>query len=848
MTDTQPEETPGGSIEPIEIQEEMEQSFLDYAMSVIVARALPDARDGLKPVHRRILWGMYDLGARPDRPTMKCARVTGEVMGKYHPHGDQAIYDALVRMAQNFSLRHPLVHPKGNFGYSPDDSAAAARYTECRLDPIALALLDGIDEDTVDFVDNYSGEFSEPELLPARFPNLLVNGSQGIAVGMATNIPTHNLGEVIDATLHLIDHPEATPDDLMQHLPGPDFPSGALILGRAGIADAYRTGRGTIRMRARTDIEEGPRSTRIIVSELPYQASPNQIMAKIRDLVDSREIEGIADVNDESAQGMTRIVITLKRDAPALVILNNLFKRTPLQTTFSVNAVALVDGIPRTLNLRDLLDAYVVHQIEVLRRRSEFRLEKARSEAHITEGLLAALGAIDDIIALIRGSADRSAAREGLMADPFGFSEVQANHILDMQLVRLTRLGRTNLEERLAELVVVVTELEAILADEARLRGVLKDELSELRGRFANPRRSEFVYDPGDLDIEDLIDDEELVFTMSTAGYVKTTAVSEFRAQGRGGRGVAGTRLKDEDAVAHLIHTSAHAYLLFFSTRGRVYRLKAHEVPMAGRTARGTAVVNLLPLQPDERIQAVIDTRDYETHRFLFFATRTGRVKKTRFTAYDSSLRAGLIAIRLKDGDEVVEVVPTNGDDEILLISRSGQTLRFSEHDVRPMGRNVAGVIGMKFRGGDELASCAVVRPGCTVLHLSAEGFGKRTELDAFPTRHRAGLGIRGIRTTDDRGSVAGAVVVSEEDHVFIVSTGGVIIRVPAAEISLQGRMATGVRVMSPDAGQQVAAVSRAPAESGSDEDGPDESESDEDGPDEDGPDEDGPDEDGPDD
>ena len=420
-TETPPEEQSGGSIEPIEIQEEMEQSFLDYAMSVIVARALPDARDGLKPVHRRILWGMYDLGARPDRPTMKCARVTGEVMGKYHPHGDQAIYDALVRMAQNFSTRHPLVHPKGNFGYSPDDSPAAARYTECRLDPIALALLDGIDEETVDFVDNYSGEFTEPEVLPARFPNLLVNGSQGIAVGMATNIPTHNLGEVIDATLHLVDHPEATVHDLMEHLPGPDFPTGALILGRSGIVDAYSEGRGTIRMRARTDIEEGPRNSRIIVSELPYQASPNQIMAKIRDLVDSREIEGIADVNDESAQGMTRIVITLKRDAPALVILNNLFKRTPLQTTFSVNAVALVDGIPRTLNLRGLLDAYISHQVDVLRRRSEHRLEKARAEAHITEGLLTALGSIDDVIALIRGSTDRAGAREGLMAEPHGF-------------------------------------------------------------------------------------------------------------------------------------------------------------------------------------------------------------------------------------------------------------------------------------------------------------------------------------------------------------------------------------------------------------------------------------------
>ena len=802
-----------GAIQPIEIQEAMEQSFLDYAMSVIVSRALPDARDGLKPVHRRILWGMYDLGARPDRPTMKCARVTGEVMGKYHPHGDQAIYDALVRMGQSFSLRHPVVHPKGNFGYSPDDAAAAARYTECRLDPIALQLLAGIDEDTVDFTDNYSGEFTEPEVLPARFPNLLVNGSQGIAVGMATNIPTHNLGEVIDATIHLIDHPDATPDDLMEHVPGPDFPTGAQILGRSGIREAYRTGRGQVRMRALTDIEEGPRSSRIVVTELPYQASPNLIMSKIRDLVDAREIDGIADVNDESAQGKTRIVISLKRDAPALVVLNNLFKRTPLQTTFSVNTVALVDGVPRTLNLRDLLAAYVDHQMEVVRRRSEFRLCRARDEAHITLGLLKALESIDDIISLIRGSADRATARDGLMADGFEFSEVQANHILDMQLVRLTRLGRSNLEDRMAELLTTIAELEVILGDEDRLRAVIKDELAAVRDEHATPRRSQMVHDPGDLDIEDLIDDEELVFAMSAAGYVKTMSTSEFRTQSRGGKGVTGARLKDEDAIAHLIHTTAHAFLLFFSTRGKVYRLKAHEVPMAGRTARGTSLVNLLPLQPDERIQAIIDTRDYESNRFLFFATRTGRVKKTRFTAYDSSLKAGLIAVRLNDGDELVAVVPTSGRDDIFLVSRSGQTLRISEADVRAMGRDAAGVRGMKFREDDELVSCCVARPDSMILHLTTEGYGKRTELDEFTRKGRAGMGVRGIRTTSDRGRVAGALVVGATDELFAVTTSGMIIRMPASDISVQSRDATGVRVMSPGDGQQVAAVSPAPAE-----------------------------------
>ena len=809
MNETTEIET-SGSIEPIEIQEEMEQSFLDYAMSVIVSRALPDSRDGLKPVHRRILWGMYDLGARPDRPTMKSARVTGEVMGKYHPHGDSAIYEALVRLAQNFSLRHPVIHPKGNFGYSPDDTAAAPRYTECRLDPIAMRLLDGIEEDTVDFIDNYSGEFSEPEVLPARFPNLLVNGIQGIAVGMATNIPTHNLVEVIDATIHLIDNPESTPDDLMEFIPGPDFPTGALILGRAGIKDAYRTGRGSIRMRARTDIEED-KTTRIVVTELPYQVSPNQVMTKIRDLVDSKELEGIADINDESAQGKTRIVIKLKRDAPALVILNNLYKRTPLQTTFSVNAVALVDGVPRQLNLKGMIDSYIDHQLEVVRRRSQHRLDKAHAEAHINEGLIKALDHIDEIISLIKASEDRATAREALMAKKYSFSEIQANHILDMQLVRLTRLGRTTLENRLDELKKIIQELEEILGNDQRLREVIKEELKTIQQEFGTERKSEMIHDPGELDVEDLIDDEDQIFTMSDGGYVKLMSADDFRTQGRGGRGVAGARLKDEDVVTHLLHTSAHAYLLFFSTKGKVYRLKAHQVPTASRTARGTAIVNLLPLQPDESIKAVIDTRDYETQKYLFFATRSGRVKKTQFTAYDSSLKAGLIAIRLNDDDELVDVMATNGDDDLLLVARSGQTLRISEKDVRPMGRSAAGVKGMKFRGNDELLSCAVVNPESNVLHLTTEGFGKRTPLSEFSTKGRGGLGVRGIQTTDDRGEVAGATVVNDGDHIFAVTSGGVIIRMSVDDISIQGRSATGVRVMTPDEDQHVVALSRVP-------------------------------------
>ncbi|MBA3281946.1 MAG: DNA gyrase subunit A, partial [Acidimicrobiia bacterium] len=631
-----PNLTAFGMIEPIEIEAEMERSFLDYSMSVIVSRALPDVRDGLKPVHRRILWAMHDLGARPDRPFMKCARVTGETGGKYHPHGDQSIYAALVRLAQDHSMRHPLVTGHGNFG-SPDYGPAAARYTECRQAPLALSMLADIDEETVDFADNYSGEFTEPTVLPGRFPNLLVNGSQGIAVGMATNIPPHNLGEVIDATVHLIEHPEATPDDLMSHVTGPDFPTGALIMGRSGIMDAYRTGRGTIRMRAVAEIEESSRGgDKIVISQLPYQVGPNAVLLKIKELVASKEIEGISDANEESSGNDTRIVITLKRDAPGLVILNNLYKRTPMQTTFSVNTVALVDGVPRTLNLRDALRYYVDHQVEVITRRTEYRLRKARERAHIVEGLLKALDLIDEIIAAIRASDDKAAAHTALESAPFEFSEVQAEFILTMQLHRLTRLGRAELEGEMEQLLARIATYEAILGDRTVLDELLKVELLAIRDKYATDRMSKITYDVGDIDIEDLIDDEDLVVTMSNTGYVKTVAFDAFKSQGRGGRGVSGGKLRDEDYIAHIITTTAHAYLLFFSNLGRVYRLKAHEIPMKERTARGTAIVNLLPLQPGEKIRAIIDTRDYETNQFLFFATRNGQVKKTRFSEYDS--------------------------------------------------------------------------------------------------------------------------------------------------------------------------------------------------------------------
>ena len=815
MSDLPPTQPPSSgdgpvreAIEPIEIQEEMEASFLDYAMSVITTRALPDARDGLKPVHRRILYGMYDLGARPDRSHMKCARVTGDVMGKYHPHGEGAIYDALVRMAQPFSLRHPLVDGHGNFG-SPDFGAAASRYTECRLDPIAMRLLDGIDEDTVDMADNYSGDETEPEVLPARFPNLLVNGSQGIAVGMATNIPPHNLAEIIDATIHLIDNPEATPDDLMQFVQGPDFPTGALIMGRQGILDAYRTGKGSIRLRAVCEIEEGSGRSgdQIVVTEMPYQTSISVTAARIVDLVQTRAIEGISDVNDESARGKTRLVIKLKKDAPGLVILNNLYKHTPLQTNFAVNTVALVDGIPRTLNLVDALRAYIDHQVEVIRRRSQFRLDKAQRRAHIVEGLLKAVDVIDEIIALIRGSEDRAAARVGLTSEPFVFSDEQAEHILELKLGQLTRLARVDLETEMASLRETITLLEAILGDETVLRTVIKNELGDVRDKYADERRSKITFDPGDMNIEDLIDDEELVVALTARGYIKTVLADAFRSQGRGGRGVAGAKLRDEDYVSHILTTTAHAYLLFFSNLGRVYRLKAHEIPKKERTARGTAMPNLLQLQPGEHIQTIIDTRDYETNRFLFFATKNGQVKKTKFNEYDSSLRTGIIAINLRDGDELVKVIPTNGGDDILMLSKLGQAIRFNEDDVRFMGRAAAGVRGMKLRAGDEVVSLDTCRDDVAMLIVTDAGYGKRTQLEHFNAQGRGGQGVRGIKLTAKKGFVVAAFMVGLDDEIFVINSAGTLIRMEVRTISSQGRDATGVRVMNLEAGQTVASV-----------------------------------------
>jgi DNA gyrase subunit A len=814
-----------GSIEPIEIQTEMEQSFLDYAMSVIVSRALPDVRDGLKPVHRRILWAMHEGGLRPDRPHKKCATVVGDVLGKYHPHGDQSVYYALVRMGQDFSVRHVLVDKHGNFGSpDPNDQPAAYRYTECRLSSLATHLLANIDEDTVDFGANFDGSTEEPLVLPSRFPNLLVNGSQGIAVGLATNSPPHNLGEVVDATIHLIDHPDATVDDLMQFVKGPDFPTGGQIMGRAGILDAYRTGRGSVKLRAKAEIVDGPRGEQIVVSEVPYQTSVEQIEARAAELVNAREIEGIRAIRNESAKGSTRLVFDLKKDAPALVILNNLYKHTPMQSSFAVNTVALVDGVPRTLSLRDALVHYVAHQVDVITRRSEYRLAKARDRAHIVEGLLKAIDMIDAVIAAIRGSDDRGAAKAALMGEGFEFSEQQADYILDMQLVRLTRLGRTNLEEELAKLRETIAELETILGDDVELRKVIKTEMGAIRDEFATPRCSPIGFDPGDLDVEDLIDDEDLVVMMTANGYIKTVALDAFRTQGRGGRGVAGTKLKDEDYVTDIIHTSAHAYLLMFSNLGRVYRLKAHQIPMMERTARGTALVNLLQMQPEEHVQAIIDTRDYETNRYLFFVTRDGVVKKTRFNEYDSSRQAGLIALGLRDGDELVRVLPVNEGDEILVVSQQGQGIRFAESDVRSMGRTAAGVRGMKLKKeGDRVVSADVVADDHLLLTITDAGFGKRTDPAQFSRQGRGGQGVRAMRLHADKGSVVAAEMVSEDDQLFLVNDEGVTIRLPVSGISIQGRDATGVRVMNLDDDTRVVAAARVPV--GDDDEGEDEDE-----------------------
>ena len=804
-------------IEPVTIEEEVQYSFLEYAMSVIVSRALPDVRDGLKPVHRRILFAGLEAGLRPDRQHRKCAALVGDVMKKYHPHGDQAIYDALARLAQDFSTRYPLIDGQGNFGSVDGDPPAAMRYTESRLSPLAMELLRDIDEETVDFAPNYDGYEQEPVVLPARFPNLLVNGSSGIAVGMATNIPPHNLSEVIDATVDLLEHPEVAADRskalaaVMKHIKGPDFPTGGLIIGKQGILDAYTTGRGSVKMRSVCEVEEGPRGNpRIVVTELPYQVNKARLAEKIAELVHlkDKKLEGIADLRDESSgRGGMRLVVELKKNAIPQVVLNTLYKRTQLQDSFGVNMLALVDGVPRTLNIGEVIVEYITHQVTVITRRTRYRLRKAEERSHILEGLIIALDHIDQIVALIRAAADVEEARMGLIAR-FALSEIQAQHILDMPLRRLTALEQDKIRDEHVELQKTIKELKSILGDPARVRKIIAEELLEIKAKYGDERRSHIVPDEGEFDIEDLIADEDLVVSVSRDGYVKTVPLDTYRRQGRGGRGVKGAALKEGDIVEHLITTTAHAYLLLFSNSGRVYRLKAHEIPKRDRTARGTAAVNVVAMRPEDSVAAVIDTRDYESYRYLLIATKGGMVKKTLFHDYDSSRREGIIALNLKDGDEVVRVRPTSGEADVLLITKKGKAIRFSEKNVRPMGRTATGVIGIRLDPDDEVVTCDVVDDeNNELLIVTEKGFGKRTKLAHFPRKGRGGKGVIAAKITKPRGNIVGANVVRQGDEVFLISNDGVVIRMKVDTISRQGRPATGVRVMNVSEGMEVSAV-----------------------------------------
>ena len=808
MADEQPPElTPEESgIRTVEIEEEVQRSYLDYAMSVIVGRALPDVRDGLKPVHRRILWGMYGLGLRPGTPHKKCARVVGEVMGNYHPHGDMAIYDALARMAQDFAMRHPLVDGHGNFGSADGDPPGAQRYTECRLSPLAMELLRDIGEETVVIIPNYDGEEVEPAVLPARFPNLLVNGSTGIAVGMATNIPPHNLGEVIDAAITMMERPEISSAELAEIIKGPDFPGGGMILGRAGIREAYETGRGTVRVRARCEVEETKRGTRIVITELPYMVSGDRLIEKVAELANSKKITGVSGGRNETNRKGTRIVIELKRDAIPQVVLNNLYKFTQLQDSFGINMLALVDGVPRTLPLRDVLRHYLDHQVEVITRRTRYRLRKAEERMHILRGLLVALEHLDAVIALIREAPSADEARSRLMTQ-YQLTEIQANAILDMMLRRLAALERNKIREEAAELQKTIEDLNATLKSPARVRRIIKDDLLAIKEKFADSRRTEIVADEGEFNVEDLIADEDVVVTITRSGYIKRVKSSIYKTQGRGGRGVIGAKPKEGDIVEHMLTTTNHAYVMIFSNRGKVYRIKAHEIPEKDRIARGISIRNLLPFTPEEFVAAVIDTTDYETHKYLVIATRRGIIKKTAFNAYDSSRRDGIIAIHLRADDAVETVKATSGKDELIMVSRKGMAIRFDETDVRPMGRTAGGVIAMRMSPDDETVSFDVVDPNAELLIITDTGYGKRTLLDRYPIQRRGGRGVKTAKLTDRRGTIMGAGVVRMGHEVFLIASDGQVIKMKVRDISRQGRDTTGVRVMRLDPGVTIAAI-----------------------------------------
>ncbi len=802
-----------GRVETRELEQEMRSSFLDYAMSVIVSRALPDVRDGLKPVHRRILYGMHEAGMQPNRPYKKCARIVGDVMGSYHPHGDTAIYDTLVRMAQSFSMRYPLVDGQGNFGNIDDYPAAAMRYTECRLARLATEMLRDIDADTVDFKPNYDESRREPEVLPARFPNLLVNGSAGIAVGMATNIPPHNLGETIDALIALIDEPDLDIERLMKHVRGPDFPTGGIILGRDGIREAYRSGRGRIVVRARAHVEElrGGR-TAVVVTELPYtvkKGGDTGVIKKIADLVKEGVLTEVADLKDLSDKSGMRVEIHLKRDAVPQVALNKLFKHTPLQTTFGFNAVALVDGVPRTLGLRDMLVHYLVYQREVVTRRLKFELRQAEKRAHVLQGYLIALDNLDEVIALIRGAADADEAREGLI-NRFALSEIQASAILELRLRALTGLERKRVEEEHADLQERIGELRAILGDEKRIDGVIREELLEIKTVYGknDDRRTEIIAGQGDLELEDMIAEEDMVIAITRSNYIKRLPVTAYREQRRGGIGVMGMDLKDEDYIEHLFVASTHDYLLFFTNVGKVYRLKVHELPLGSRQSKGRAIQNLLPFRQDEQVRAVIQTRDFGEAKYLLFATKNGVVKKTELAAYNTPLKAdGIIAIKMREGDELVGVRHSTGGDDVLMVSRKGQAIRFAETDVRGMGRDASGVQGMRLRGGDEVIEVDIAKDDADLLVVTENGYGKRTRVSEYPKKGRGGMGVKTVQLTEAKGQLAGALVVSQGYNVMLISTGGTMIKMPAEGIKRSGRATQGVIVMRLREGELVSSL-----------------------------------------
>src|SRR5215217_8211786 len=806
----------GGNIEPRGLEEEMRSSYLDYAMSVIVGRALPDVRDGLKPVHRRVLFSMHEAGLQPNRPFRKASRVVGDVMGQFHPHGDAAIYDTLVRLGQDFAMRYPLVDPQGNFGSIDNDPPAAMRYTEARLSRLATEMLRDIDADTVEFGPNYDESRQEPLVLPARFPNLLVNGAAGIAVGMATNIPPHNLREAIDATVAYIDDPEIDVAGLMQHIKGPDFPTGGIIVGHGGICEAYESGRGRVVVRGKAHIEPMERGKeRIIVTEMPYQVAKGDgrgdgsgLIRKIAEQVQNGRIKEISDLRDESDRSGVRLVVELKRDALPKVALNKLYKHTPLQTTFGVNMVALVDGVPRTLGLLPIVKNYFDHQRDVVVRRTQHELREREARLHILEGLLVAIADIDAVIELIRRSTEPETARDGLM-ERFELTRVQAQAILDMRLARLTALEADRVRQEHADTLERITYLREILGDEARVMGLIKEELLEIRDRYGDERRTQITHSEDEIDIEDLIADEQMVISITHSGYIKRLPLNTYRQQRRGGIGVMGMDTKEDDYIEHLFVCSSHDFLLFFTNRGKVYRQKVYELPEAQRTSKGRALVNVLPLRDDERAQAVQATRDFNEGQYLVFATRQGQIKKTEFGAYNTPIKAdGIIAIKIRDDDELVAVRRTSGDDDIIMVSRSGQAARFNEDQVRPMGRDTGGVRGMNVARGDNyVLAMDVVRPDTELLVVTHNGYGKRTAIEEYPVKGRGSMGVKTIGLTERKGGVAGALIVREHHDLVFISQSGMVQRTSVKGISKQGRPAQGVRVMNLREDDTVSAV-----------------------------------------